>query len=284
MIIKLKTLSITSYFKQLSLNQIIFLLLVFFAFGSSIFSALVDTQDRTTEWWSGWSQNFSTEMFGAIMTFVLFELLVGSRKEREAEQRRQARKARELQARLRREAKSDINIVAVQAVNDIREHDWLWDGNGILKDANLYNANLQGVNLRVANLESAGLYQANLINADLSWANLTDAELNSANLKNANLQEAILKGADLGSANLQNANLTETDLSSADLYNTNLEGAQLLDAIFDRKTVLPDAERIGEDSNGNSIYDKYWRPDTDMTAYTDPRHPEFWQPQWVNFR
>jgi len=24
-----------------------------------------------------------------------------------------------------------------------------------------------------------------------------------------------------------------------------------------------------------------WTPDTDMTRYTDPNHPDFWQPDWV---
>jgi len=45
--------------------------------------------------------------------------------------------------------------------------------------------------------------------------------------------------------------------------------------------VLPDAQPIGKDNEGNPIYDKYWTPDTDMQRYTDPDHPEFWEPEWA---
>ena len=45
--------------------------------------------------------------------------------------------------------------------------------------------------------------------------------------------------------------------------------------------MLPDAEYIGDDDDGNSIFDKYWTPDTDMTRYTNPEHPDFWEPDWV---
>jgi len=28
-------------------------------------------------------------------------------------------------------------------------------------------------------------------------------------------------------------------------------------------------------------FDKYWTPETDMTRYTNPEHPDFWQPEWA---
>jgi hypothetical protein len=32
---------------------------------------------------------------------------------------------------------------------------------------------------------------------------------------------------------------------------------------------------------GRPVYDKYWTSDTDMSRYTDPNHPDFWQPDWA---
>lgn len=65
--------------------------------------------------------------------------------------------------------------------------------------ANLYNADLRGVNLRGVNLCNANLRGANLYNADLSGANLYNADLRSANLYCANLRDADLRNAKIGS-------------------------------------------------------------------------------------
>jgi hypothetical protein len=87
----------------------------------------------------------------------------------------------------------------------------------------------------------------------------------------------IMPGADLGcvnlnDANLRTANLRGTNLQGADLSGANLQGAHLTDAIFDEDTILPDAEY------DSGIYPSYWTPDTDMARFTDPDHPDFWDP------
>lgn len=69
-----------SWREKLSINQIVLLVLILVAVGSSGASLINNTEGYTAEWRSGWFQNFSTEVFGAIMTFALFELLVGGRK------------------------------------------------------------------------------------------------------------------------------------------------------------------------------------------------------------
>jgi hypothetical protein len=57
---------------------------------------------------------------------------------------------------------------------------------------------------------------------------------------------------------------------------------------FDEKTVLPDAINLKDDNDealqdeeGNLIYDKYWTVETDMTRYTNPEHPDFWEPNRI---
>ena len=82
------------------------------------------------------------------------------------------------------------------------------------------NADLSGVNLRIAYLRNAYLR-----NADLSGA-----ILRNANLRNADLSGAILTGADLTGADLSGVNLSGAKLSGADLRNANLSGAILTGA------------------------------------------------------
>ena len=233
------------------------------------------------------------------------------------QQREEKRRIKDLQERLVREAGSTVNSIAVHAINELRNHDWLEGENGLLqntnlRNANLANANLNGANLagselRKANLAGARLNSVNLIGADLSNANLRGTDLQKSNLegttldranlagaylKNTNLEGtafwyANLAGADLGYANLANAilshanladtNLKRTKFRDADLHGANLAGANLMQAEFDRKTMLPDASYNYISKTAN----KYWTPDTDMTRYTNPKHPDFWQPDWV---
>jgi uncharacterized protein YjbI with pentapeptide repeats len=104
-----------------------------------------------------------------------------------------------------------------------------------LMDANLEEANLEGVELARADLTRANLRSANLVQSDLEGTNLETADLVGANLGRANLQganlnNAYLEGADLIRANLANANLEGSDLMRADLVRSTLEGADLLRA------------------------------------------------------
>ena len=97
-----------------------------------------------------------------------------------------------------------------------------------LQGADLRGANLEGAYLRDANLEGAYLRDADLRNADLWGANLEGADLEGADLR-----EADLRGADLRGAYLRNATLRGADLRDADLEGANLEGAYLRDAYLE---------------------------------------------------
>jgi Pentapeptide repeats (8 copies) len=108
-----------------------------------------------------------------------------------------------------------------------------------LHDADLFEANLQGVGLNSANLPGALLVGANLQGADLIEANLQGANLNEANLRGALVSEANLQGANLAGANLQGAFLDGANLRGADLI-----GAKLVDARIDSRTQA-DVDLVG---------------------------------------
>jgi uncharacterized protein YjbI with pentapeptide repeats len=158
-----------------------------------------------------------------------------------------------------------------------------------LSEANLYGAHLRWQYLEEANLQGAGLAFANLQWADLRNANLQWAKLWEANLQGTSLAYVNLEGADLSHANLQGANLSGANLEGADLSGANLQearlrhvnllGAGLDDAMFGENTTLPDAEECQWDSQVvRLVCDSHWTPDTDMARFTDPEHPDFWDP------
>lgn len=69
-----------------------------------------------------------------------------------------------------------------------------------------------------------------LTRANLQGGNLRDADLQSANLERARMERADLTGADLGSTNLQGARLEQATLAGANLHKANVAGAVLAEA------------------------------------------------------
>jgi hypothetical protein len=188
--------------------------------GSLVVNLLMN-QGTNPVWWEGWLRNFSAEIFGAFLTFLLIEVLAGGRRARDAEQR----EAEEQKQRLIRQMGSKDKGVALQAVEELRGQNWLTDGS--LHGAFLHGANLEGVDLRVADMQGVVLAVANPQEALLSGANLQGADLGQANLQGAVLTLASLQGGDLGGANLQGAYLRGANLQKASLRMANLQGANL---------------------------------------------------------
>jgi uncharacterized protein YjbI with pentapeptide repeats len=96
----------------------------------------------------------------------------------------------------------------------------------------LARANLQGLDLRHADLSEADLSRANLAGAQLFRADLARANLSEANLTGAILHEACMVAADLSGASLQGAVLSEADLSDANAFRADLRGANCRAAHF----------------------------------------------------
>lgn len=174
--------------------------------------------------WEGLALSIGAEMAGAVVTYALFELVIGLRERHEAERRAVAENKEDLVAQLG----SQVHDVAVAAAEELRRHGWLEDGS--LRGANLFRANLGKANLARADLRDANLCDANLRGADLCAADLSGAALYNADLSRAIAQDAILCNAKLSGANMGRTQLTRADMSGALLLDVNLERAYLAGA------------------------------------------------------
>jgi len=208
--------------------------------------------------------NISTEFASIAITVLIIDGL-NRRRDRISEETRE-------REQLVRQLGSNVNEVARRAAEELRAHGWLTDGT------------LQECDLRVANLEEAKLWDADLQGVNLQWAKLKKANLNGAvlagaNLTQANLQAARMRGSDARGANLFEARLYRVNfhdallcqcdfegahLEGARFENADLRGAKFDGAILDELTVLPDGAA--------------WAPEADLKRFTDPAHPQFWQP------
>ena len=102
--------------------------------------------------------------------------------------------------------------------------------------------NLQGADLRGADLSSADLVGADLKGADLKDADLRGVYLMSADLRGAKLSSADLRDADLRGADLMSANLMSANLKGANLMSANLKGANLMSAKL-KGAIMPDGKK-----------------------------------------
>lgn len=152
-------------------NTAVMLILLAFFTGAVIGSAVSHAQAGDINWWAwldGFWQNFGTEMFGAFLTFLLIEVLVGDRKDKES---------------LIRQLRSSDEGMARNAYREIKERGWFEDGT--LRGADLYKANLQRTHLPDMNLRKANLRRARLQGAYLAGIDLEGADLQEANLLGA---------------------------------------------------------------------------------------------------
>jgi uncharacterized protein YjbI with pentapeptide repeats len=111
-----------------------------------------------------------------------------------------------------------------------------------LEGADLRNADLSHAALMTANMSGAHLLGANLSGASLNFADLSRAWLHSADLSGArldvaNLSGAILENADLSGARLSSANLSAANLNGANLAHASVHHANLSNARFEALSV-----------------------------------------------
>ena len=113
---------------NLSNRDVLLILFVLFAGGSlwSLGINLSKSDSDFAEWGESWLQNFSTEMFGAFLTFVLLTLVLGHRQEKE---------------RLVRRLRSKVPGEAQRAAEEMIAFGWFKDGT--LQNADLIGACLQ---------------------------------------------------------------------------------------------------------------------------------------------
>lgn len=190
--------------------------------GAAVLSSLAGLRDPEQRMPTLWL-NLGTELAGAVVTYVLIDLVLGTR------QRRQA---------LIEQMGSAVQDVALAAAEELRRQGWLTDGSlqgallssARLEGAYLGRANLRHARLESAHLEGARLERANLKDAILEGAHLRGARLERGHLAGATLRRADLEGASLAYADLAGANLEEARLAEADMRSANLEDASLWSA------------------------------------------------------
>ncbi len=86
----------------------------------------------------------------------------------------------------------------------------------LLKTGKCEKCNLVGADLQGANLRDAELKESNLEAANLKGANLQNANFKRANLRYANFKGAIIQDTDFSEANLQGAMVDYQELERGD--------------------------------------------------------------------
>jgi hypothetical protein len=219
--------------------------------------------------------DLAPELIGILITVFVIDRLNRRRDERNAEEA--------LKRQLVDDAASTSSEVAKNAVHQMRRKGWLTGEGGLLKDADLGGAHLDGANLNGAHLDGASLRGADLHGANLNGAHLDGAYLFGANLDGAYLFGAHLEGAHLTGAHLEGAHLFRAQLDDANLTGAQLDGANLCEANLQNAQFGIDDFGLKTTFNEKTILPDYtmWTPETDMTRFNDPNHPDFWKPNWV---
>jgi len=132
------------------------------------------------------------------------------------------------------------------------------DLSGLIKGANLINADLRGtnfyqVNFMGVNLKLADLSRSNLIRACFLGANLEEANLCDASCLDADLSGANLNGADLTNVDFRRSKFVGADLNEADLTNANLSGTILIKVKNADRAIWNNTKIV--DDNRNTIFD-----------------------------
>lgn len=135
------------------LHQLVIVIVMLLAFGSGAISWLID--QFQPNWVSSFLQGFSTNMFGALLIFILINIFWGEGKELQ---------------QLYDELGSSNNSIALGAIEKARLR-------GMLSDGSLIRSAFYGANWAKADLQGAMLRGAALIHANLKGANLRDANI-----------------------------------------------------------------------------------------------------------
>ncbi len=170
--------------------------------------------------WLGLFLNIGTELGGAVVTFVLIDRIVGGG---EAEEH--------LKADLIAQLGSQVNEEAIRAAEELERRGWL--RNGSLKGMHLFQANLDGATLFMADLRTVYFESCNLRETDLT------------------------------NANLQGSQFVLVELQGANLWGANLQEVWFGDCVFDVRTTLPDGDHWTPDTDLERFTDPnhsgFWR-------------------------
>lgn len=229
--------------------------------------------------------NLLTEIIGVAITVLIVDTIYSFRDKKRREQ--------ELQERLIREVRSPDHGIAIDALHQLRDKDWLFGENGLLMGTNLssvdwHKGELSSANLRAASLPYSDLKGASINKADFSCATLWFAKLDKiqcfvgAKFKCAKMNGASLTNTYLHFVDFSNANLQGADFSNSQLYSVSLRNADLRAAKLERAHLqdvsLRDAKMAGAIIEGNYYQGDITLPDgsklkheSDFVRFTNVR-------------
>lgn len=120
-----------------------------------------------------------------------------------------------------------------------------------LKNANFYEASLNGVDFSEAELEEAKFNKAEMKAAIFTNADLTEADMNEANLQGAffngaDVSDVDFSESDLSGATFQGADIEDADFTEANLTNANFRSAENVDTAVFENTICPDGITSGD--------------------------------------
>lgn len=188
---------LNTFWRKNGINIVAMLLLIF-GFLSGIGGYLsihtnIDISSLINEFYS----NISVELISTAIIVLVVDRLANKRKEINDEERLKKVLKKELIV----QAKSQINLEALKAIEKLAVYGWLVD------------KSLHNIDLSLANWENVGLILEN--------ASLANAILKSSNLRYAWLYNINFESADLRWANIENANIFKTNFNGTDFYHTN---------------------------------------------------------------
>jgi hypothetical protein len=236
-------------------KSVLAVLLLIAIITSLISYSLIDS-DNVKSWVISWLQNLSTEIIGALITYLLLNLIVeGYNKRQESEQKRKEAQlhgyTRIMQAKGPEEKQLILN--EMERLNLLQGAD--------LRGADLVGVFLAGMNLQEVNLSLAQLRGADLSGAQLQAANLSHADLAGANLKGAELQRTKLIKTKFTHSTLVGARLSESIIEETDFRGANLQGADFSRSSLNRPMV--DADTVTPKG-------LHFLPGTDVNSSLDP--------------
>jgi hypothetical protein len=123
-----------------------------------VMTAVSYLQDGVFDW-RGLVANLSTELIGAVLTYLVLEQVIGRREEQEQHKEH-----------LIRELENPNNGIVAEAVNELRAHGWLTDGS--LAGWLIVGGNFHGLYLKDANLMGMGMYKCTLRDAQIEQSQL----------------------------------------------------------------------------------------------------------------
>jgi len=155
--------------------------------------------------WSGVWLNAGTGLVGSVVTYLLFDRLLGLRER--SQERRES---------LIRDLNSTESAIRRRALEEMAARNWL-----------------TGADLRMCNLSGLSLRDLDLSGANLSGSNMFGADLTGAVLRRAIARGADFRGAQMVGANLEEVNFEDCDLRGAFVRDANARGAVFANAKLD---------------------------------------------------